>query len=143
MHGLIHYLFACVLSCFDAQVQQLVHSGRTFDLLMLDGAYSACALGLVHHFSAPYMLMNTVGMYSAPLAALGNPEPFAITPFFNSPYTESMNIFQRAANAGLHLFCKSLYALLVATTVQPTVNKFLGPGKRTKKAFSNLISLKI
>jgi hypothetical protein len=77
------------------------------------------------------------------LGTLGNPEPFAITPFFNSPYTESMNIFQRAANAGLHLFCKSLYALLVATTVQPTVNKSLGPGKRTNKAFSNLISLKI
>ncbi|XP_059482307.1 UDP-glucosyltransferase 2-like [Neocloeon triangulifer] len=118
----------CEATLSDPEMQQFMRSGRVFDLLVLDGAYSACALGLVHHFSAPYMLINTVGLYLAPLAALGNPEPFAITPFFNSGYTENMNILQRMANGAVHLFCRSLHWILISTTIQPTLNRLLGPG---------------
>ncbi|CAB3360286.1 Hypothetical predicted protein [Cloeon dipterum] len=117
----------CEATLSDPLTKHFLHSGRNFDLLLLDGAYSACALGFVHHFSAPYMLINTVGLYLAPLAALGNPEPFAITPFFNSGYTEKMNVMQRMANGAAHIFCRAMHWLLLTFTIQPILNKAFGP----------------
>ncbi|CAB3360285.1 Hypothetical predicted protein [Cloeon dipterum] len=122
----------CEATLSDPLTKHFLHSGRNFDLLLLDGAYSACALGFVHHFSAPYMLINTVGLYLAPLAALGNPEPFAITPFFNSGYTEKMNVMQRMANGAAHIFCRAMHWLLLTFTIQPILNKAFGPSGHPK-----------
>lgn len=65
IHGTVNqFLFqACDHFLGDFQTREFLDSGRKYDLMILDGAYPECALGIAHHFKVPYMYINTVGMY--------------------------------------------------------------------------------
>lgn len=45
----------------DAETHTLLR--QSFDLLILDGAFPECALGIAHHYGVPFMYLNTVGFY--------------------------------------------------------------------------------
>lgn len=93
----------------DHEMKDFLESKRHYDVMILDGAYPHCAFGLVHHFKAPFMYINTVGFYSATLSQSGSPAPFSVTPFFDRPFTDDMNFMQRIVNFGYHLFLNSLH----------------------------------
>lgn len=114
----------------DNEFQYFINSGRNYDLIIIDGGYVECALGLVYHFKSPFMYINTVGMYTTSLASAGNPEPFAITPFFNSVYSDDMNIMQRIGNALLHLTVRAMRYVMVRGFTQPALQKTFGAGKK-------------
>ncbi|KAF4514260.1 UNVERIFIED_CONTAM: UDP-glycosyltransferase-02a, partial [Ephemera danica] len=116
---------SCRLLLRDPDTRRFL-KGRSYQLVMLDGAYSACALGLAYHFSAPYMFLNTVAMYTEPLAIAGNPEVFAITPFVNTAYTEHMGMLARLHNAVLHLMSRILQRFVVNFFVQPELRATFG-----------------
>lgn len=59
----------------------MIRSRRNFDLLVFDGAFPECVMGLAHHYGAPYMYINTVGFYIGSLSLSGNPAPYSFTPF--------------------------------------------------------------
>ena len=69
------------------------------DLIVLDGAYPECALGLVYRFSAPFIYINTVGFYTGSLSLAGNPAPYSVTPFFGRPFTDRMSLWERTLNS--------------------------------------------
>jgi hypothetical protein len=113
----------------DKHFQYFLHSGRIYDLIILDGAYVECALGLVYHFKSPFMYINTVGMYTAPLSMAGNPEPYATTPFFNTALSDDMNIVQRFGNAAMHSVARVMRYITVKGFIQPALQKTFGAGK--------------
>lgn len=91
----------------DAETKNLLN--RHFDLVILDGAFPECAVSLVHAFRAPFMLINTVGLYTGSLSLAGNPAPYSTTPIFFSSFTDEMNLYQRFLNTMYTIFAFSVH----------------------------------
>lgn len=86
---------------------------NTFDLLILDGAYPECAVGLAYHFRAPFIYINTVGFYTGSLSQAGNPAPYSVTPYLGLPFSDNMNLLQRLINTGYHMTLSLLQSIMV------------------------------
>lgn len=70
-----------------------------FNLLILDGAFPECALGLQYRFNVPFMYINTVGFYTGATSLAGSPAPYSITPHFAMALTDNMNFIERTINS--------------------------------------------
>lgn len=93
----------------DAEIKDLLN--QTFDLVILDGAFPECSLGLVHKYQVPFMYINTVAFYTTSLSLAGNPAPYSVTPAFYSSFTDDMTIMQRAMNAAMYIFMNICHAV--------------------------------
>lgn len=107
----------------DPETQQFLRSGRHFDLLILDGAFPDCAVGLAHHFKAPFMYINTVGFHLAAVSLSGSPVPYATTPFLSRGFTDRMTLLQRAENTFFHTIFWFFNNWLMMPLVQNVLNK--------------------
>lgn len=99
----------------DAETKNLLN--RHFDLVILDGAFPECALGMAHVFRVPYMFINTVGFYTGSLQLAGNPSPYATTPVFFSAFTDEMDLYQRFLNTVYTMFAYSMHRVSVVPFV--------------------------
>lgn len=95
----------------DAETKNLLN--RHFDLVILDGAFPECAVSLVHAFRVPFMMINTVGLYTGSLSLAGNPAPYSTTPIFFSSFTDEMNIYQRMLNTIYTVFAYSVHRVSI------------------------------
>ncbi|KAK7865317.1 hypothetical protein R5R35_007400 [Gryllus longicercus] len=119
---------ACEALLSDPETWALVRSRPRPDLLVLDGAYPECALGLAHRLRpAPFIYLNTVGFYTGSLSLAGNPAPFALTPFLGAAFTDRMGLLGRAANAAWHCAAQLLHAAMVHFFLQPVLRRHIGP----------------
>ncbi|XP_026482598.1 LOW QUALITY PROTEIN: 2-hydroxyacylsphingosine 1-beta-galactosyltransferase-like [Ctenocephalides felis] len=110
----------------DAETHTLLR--QSFDLLILDGAFPECALGLAHHYGVPFMYLNTVGFYMGSLSLAGNPAPSSVTPFLGRAFTDDMNIFDRALNTGWYIGMYAAHYVLNRFWLQSVLRKHLGEG---------------
>ncbi|XP_058446067.1 UDP-glucosyltransferase 2 [Malaya genurostris] len=114
---------ACDATLEDKEAMDLL--GRKFDLLILDGAYPECALGLAYRLGAPYMYINTVGFYTGTMSLAGNPSPYSTNPVFYRPLTDDMDFFQRVMNTIFSVFTLPIQYGSVAV-LQVILRKHLG-----------------
>ncbi|XP_072940025.1 UDP-glucosyltransferase 2 [Epargyreus clarus] len=105
---------ACEAFLQDYETKSFLRSGRSFDLIVLDGAYPECALGIVYRLKVPFMYINTVGFYAAPASVSGSPAPFSVTPFFGRGFTDNMGFFDRALNTFWQLGALSAHGISVS-----------------------------
>ncbi|KAI8432034.1 hypothetical protein MSG28_004553 [Choristoneura fumiferana] len=96
----------------DIETRAFLRSGRTFDLLILDGTYPECALGIVYKLKVPFMYINTVGFYAMPLSNSGSPSPYSVIPFFGRGYTDNMGLADRAMNAAWHVGINGMHSVM-------------------------------
>ncbi|CAH1159905.1 unnamed protein product [Phaedon cochleariae] len=124
---MVRYAYeACEVLLSDMETKDFLYQRHKFDLLILDGAYPECALGLVHHFDAPFMYINTVGFYVGSLSLAGNPTPYSITPFLAMSVTDNMNLLQRTQNTLWHLAANALHSVMVRYILQDVVRNHFG-----------------
>uniref|UniRef100_A0A4Y0ATD9 UDP-glucuronosyltransferase n=2 Tax=Anopheles funestus TaxID=62324 RepID=A0A4Y0ATD9_ANOFN len=97
----------CDATLEDKETMDLL--GRKFDLMILDGAFPECALGLVYRLGVPFMYINTVGFYTGTMAWAGNPVPYSTTPVFYRPATDDMSFFERLSNTFHTLIADAVY----------------------------------
>lgn len=95
-------LQVCDIMFEDAETKELLN--QTFDLLILDGAFPECSLGMAHKYQVPFMYINTVGFYTNSLSLAGNPAAYSVTPVFFSSFTDDMTIIERAINTVMYEF---------------------------------------
>ncbi|XP_053694505.1 UDP-glucosyltransferase 2 [Sabethes cyaneus] len=114
---------ACDATLEDKETMDLL--GRKFDLLILDGAYPECALGLAYRLGTPYMYINTVGFYTGTMSLAGNPSPYSTNPVFYRPLTDDMNFFQRVMNSFFSVFILPVQISSLAV-LQAVVRRHLG-----------------
>lgn len=93
----------------DTETKELLN--QKFDLLILDGAFPECSMGMVHKYRVPFMYINTVGFYTTSLSLAGNPAPYSVTPVFYSTFTDDMTIMQRAMNTVMYGFMNICHAV--------------------------------
>lgn len=89
---------SCEETLGDHETNDMLHMHKSFDLIILDGAFPECGLGFVKHYNAPFMYINTVAMYTGSLSLAGNPNPYSTTPFLATTYTDNMRLHQRLSN---------------------------------------------
>ncbi|GBP43541.1 2-hydroxyacylsphingosine 1-beta-galactosyltransferase [Eumeta japonica] len=104
---------ACEALLSDYETRSFLRSRRNFDLIVLDGAYPECALGLVYRLRVPFIYINTVGFYTAPLSISGSPAPYSVTPFFGKAFTDDMGLIDRTLNAAWNLVTVVMHSFMV------------------------------
>lgn len=115
VHDVIRYAYEiCDAFYNDYETRSFLRSGRNFDLIILDGAFPECALGVVYRFKVPFIYINTVGFYAAPFSTSGSPAPYSVTPFFAKAYTDNMGLIDRALNAAWYVAAMPLYGISIA-----------------------------
>ncbi|CRK91551.1 CLUMA_CG005208, isoform A [Clunio marinus] len=107
----------------DHETKDLMNS--KFNLLILDGAFPECALGLQYKYKVPFMYINTVGYYTGSTSLSGSPAPYSITPHFTQALTDDMNFFQRVLNSGVSVLLQIMHMVTVGL-LQNVVRKHLG-----------------
>lgn len=89
-------------------VQRLLHSGESFDVVVVEELLSTSLMGFGHHFRAPLVLMSAMGPNLLHNNLFGNPAPPSYVPSLVSPYTSHMTFPQRLHNflitAVVHVF---------------------------------------
>lgn len=116
---------ACDAFYSDIETRSFLRSGRSFDLIMLDGAFPECALGIVYRLKIPFMYINTVGFYAMSFSISGSPTPFSVTPFFGKAFTDNMGIIDRALNTGWYVMAYSAH-ILMTTILQGVLRRHFG-----------------
>lgn len=97
----------------DPETKDLMTRG--FDLVILDGAFPECILGMVYKLNIPFMYINTVGFYVGSLTLAGNPAPYSVTPAFFKDFTDNMNFVQRSLNAVYYLLVNFVHSVSRST----------------------------
>ncbi|XP_075232890.1 UDP-glucosyltransferase 2-like isoform X2 [Lycorma delicatula] len=115
---------ACEALLSDPETEQLLT--RRFDLLILDGAYPECALGLVHHYGVPFMYFNTVAFYTQTISFAGNPSLYSVTPYFGLPYSDTMTLSERIRNTFWHLTLATIHFIMVRGFLESILRNHLG-----------------
>ncbi|XP_066145749.1 UDP-glucosyltransferase 2-like [Euwallacea fornicatus] len=117
---------ACEVLLSDTETKEFLRSGQKFDLLILDGAYPECAMGFVHFYQAPFIYINTVGMYMGSVSTSGSPTPYAVTPFLAKPFSDNMSFLQRVQNMGFHVAASLMHSVMTRGKLQSIVRKHFG-----------------
>ncbi|KAM3962043.1 UDP-glycosyltransferase family 50 member B3 [Aphomia sociella] len=117
---------ACDAFFSDYETKSFLNSGRSFDLVILDGTYPECALGIVHKLKVPFMYINTVGFYAMPFSISGSPTPFSVTPFFGKAFTDNMGFIDRTLNTAWHVAAVALHSLSIMV-LNGVLKRHLGP----------------
>lgn len=119
------YFQACDAFYSDYETKAFLNSGKTFDLIVLDGAYPECAMGFVHRLKVPFIYINTVGFYTASLSMSGSPAPYSVTPFFGKAFTDNMGIIDRTLNTAWNLITVLMHSFMV-TILQRVLRSHVG-----------------
>ncbi|XP_049875086.1 UDP-glucosyltransferase 2 [Pectinophora gossypiella] len=117
---------ACDAFLSDFETRSFLRSGRSFDLIVLDGAYPECGLGVVYRLKVPFIYINTVGFYAMPISNSGSPTPYSVTPFFGKAYTDNMGLIDRAMNAAWYFGAYSMHSVMTMI-LQGVLRRHFGP----------------
>lgn len=85
------------LTLENQKVQSLLTSDR-YDLIIIDLAMCEALVVLGHYFSAPVILVSTVGTMEMVNMVTWNSQPFAYVPSLFLPYSDEMTFLQRVTN---------------------------------------------
>ncbi|XP_069679592.1 UDP-glucosyltransferase 2 [Periplaneta americana] len=119
--------YSCEAMMSDPETQRLLHSGRSFDLAILDGAYPECIVGLAHYFRVPFMFINTVAFYMTSVAYTGSPSPYSVTPFMARGFTDDMGFLQRVSNSLFHSLISVMHTIFVKLAIQGITRRYVDP----------------
>ncbi|KAL4713315.1 hypothetical protein ACJJTC_015302 [Scirpophaga incertulas] len=110
----------------DIETRSFLRSGRSYDLIVLDGAFPECSMGVVYKFKLPFIFINTVGFFSMPFSYSGSPTPFSVTPFFSKPFTDTMGFWDRTLNAAWYIAAYTAHSFSMMV-LQGVLRKHFGP----------------
>ncbi|CAH0400056.1 unnamed protein product [Chilo suppressalis] len=116
----------CDVFYSDPETRSFLRSGRSYDLIVLDGAFPECAMGVVYRLKLPFIFINTVGFYTMAFSNSGSPTPYSVTPFFGKAYTDNMNILDRAMNFAWHAIAYTAHSVSMMV-LQGVLRKHFGP----------------
>ena len=84
-------------------VQKLLHSNETFDVVITEQFINDGMHGFAYHFKAPTVLFSSVGSTSWTNRVIGNPEPPSYIPKLMTTYSPHMTFLERTHNSILAL----------------------------------------
>lgn len=97
----VYYSFGNALTNYTysaPEVQQLLKSNATFDVIIMEEFLAPSLIGLSHYYKAPLVYVCAMGANLWNNNMFGNPSPSSYIPSMFSPYSSHMNFFQRLHN---------------------------------------------
>nr|XP_972090.2 PREDICTED: UDP-glucuronosyltransferase 2B10-like [Tribolium castaneum] len=82
----------------NKNVQQLLNSGETFDLVITAHFLNEAHFGLAHHFKAPLVVLSPGAANSFTNHFVANPSPSSYVPNVMAGFTNHMSFWQRTTN---------------------------------------------
>ncbi|CAH1186900.1 unnamed protein product [Phyllotreta striolata] len=86
------------------EVQELIHSNRTFDLVIAETFVNDALMAFAEHFNAPLVILSTQPMNEWSAAFVGNVRLPSINPMLESLSTSRMSFLQRLRNFMISTF---------------------------------------
>lgn len=97
----------------NKDIVSLLHSNRSYDLVILDHFFSEALLGVAHHYNAPVILASSLEDPTWTHYMVGNPEVWSYMPNSYLQAITPLTFFQRVQNVVLNMK-NELYRRLVA-----------------------------
>ncbi|KAI7815631.1 UDP-glucuronosyltransferase [Rhyzopertha dominica] len=105
----------------DSEVQELIHSDASFDLVLVENVMNDALLGLAVRFNATLVTFHSMATCDWITDYVGNPLPPSYAPNIATPYSSIMSLPQRVYNLAI-----SSYSLLIKYYYQyPKQNEIL------------------
>lgn len=105
----------------DNQIQNLLNSSKTFDLIIMDQFYDEALLGIANHFKAPVILSSSLESPTWTHHMIANPDYYSYVPNAFLKTSSRMNFVNRLMNTILN-FTERLYQIFISV---PYHNKIL------------------
>lgn len=102
-------------------VKQLLSSGETFDLVIMEQFCNEAMLYFSHHFKAPLLLVSSLGASMYTNHYFRNPSPYSYVPYIFSHTGSNMTFIERMNNVAVSFFDE----LLRIFVVYPKQNEIL------------------
>ncbi|KAH8244031.1 hypothetical protein KR032_012466 [Drosophila birchii] len=125
----------------DDGVRELLKSGETFDLVLVEMEQVETLYGLAQHFNASLAGFISFGTDYVVDEALGNLSPISYNPLVTSPRTDRMTFTQRLANHYEYLAEKVNRHFIHLPAMQKMYDKYFPEARRTMSEAINSISL--
>ncbi|XP_008197588.1 UDP-glycosyltransferase UGT5-like [Tribolium castaneum] len=87
----------------NKRVQDLLKSGETFDLVIMEHFLNDAEVGIAHHFKAPFVLISPFGLSRLNNHVLGNPLPSSYIPNLIGTFSKHMTFWERLQNFLLNI----------------------------------------
>lgn len=86
-----------------SNVQNLIHSNETFDLVVLEQFLNEAHMAFGTHFNAPLVLFSSIGISEWNSHLIGDVRLPSVVPVTKTHYTDRMSFFQRLFNSIVNL----------------------------------------
>lgn len=107
-------------------MQKLLRSDSTkFDLIMMELYHFDTYFALGGHFKAPIIGLSFQPLVPVYNWILKNPWNFATTPHLYAPFSDTMDFWQRSANAVFGVFTVLMYNFVSLPTYQKQINSLM------------------
>jgi hypothetical protein len=104
---LVLFSFQCCATFLSApEITDLLT--QKFDLMIIDGILSDCALGLHYRMDIPFIYFNTISFFIDVLSSTGNPTLYSGIPIQYLALSDRMGFFQRLINFSNHVAFKAM-----------------------------------
>uniref|UniRef100_A0A1Y9H2G0 UDP-glucuronosyltransferase n=1 Tax=Anopheles dirus TaxID=7168 RepID=A0A1Y9H2G0_9DIPT len=113
------------------EVQALLHSDETFDLLVLEIFLDDVFLGFADRFNCPVVGMSTFGASTWVNSLTGSPQPLSYVPHPMLSFTDKMNFWQRLGNVMFTAFDEALVKVMVEPTHEQYYAQFFPNATRS------------
>lgn len=105
-------------------VQNLIHSDETFDLVVLEQFLNEAHMAFGIHFNAPIVLFSSIGISEWNSHLIGDIRLPSVVPMTKTHYTDRMSFFQRLFNSIIYL-CDIFYKEFVSYPIhQEFIDKY-------------------
>ncbi|XP_063921929.1 UDP-glycosyltransferase UGT5-like [Zophobas morio] len=112
----------------NKEVQQLIHSNETFDVVIVEQFMNDGEKALATHFKAPLIVMSTVGTNFWINTIVGNPGPLSYIPMVMAEYSVPMTFCERLTNTLLYVFAQTFFSLVVHPNQNANIKKNIPNG---------------
>lgn len=120
------------------QVQNLLKSGRKFDLLILELFNTDCFFSFSQVFSSPFIACSSCNTFPHHNHRIGNPDSLAFSPNLFYPMSRDMNLFERVINSVATLGMQLSRTHWFTVKEQEIVNEVLGEQFSLENVLSEL-----
>lgn len=108
----------------DKQVQQLIQSNASFDLVLLEQVANEPLMAFAHHFKAPLIIFSTIGASEWVNHLVANPAPFSYVPHTFTSFSTSMNMWERTQNLLIHTYALYIKYFHLLPKYDKTIKKY-------------------
>uniref|UniRef100_A0A1L8E1Y1 Putative udp-glucuronosyl and udp-glucosyl transferase n=1 Tax=Nyssomyia neivai TaxID=330878 RepID=A0A1L8E1Y1_9DIPT len=109
------------------EVQKLLRSDATFDLLLVDSLMMDALLGFANHYKVPSVVVSTTVMNKWTDEIVGNPHNPAYSPNFFLGASNKMTFTERIINVLLSLFVEISYQYLYLPAQEALYQRYFTP----------------